>query len=120
VRRQLTRDSPVEADGGVVERVRGEVRRLSRNPAVRGYWRRRRTDGERELVVGGQSVLIGGEHGQVSVVEVRRVPRAFHQQPTAEPDRIACVPHASNGRPNHTWLRATESDIGPLNIGPSS
>jgi len=23
------------------------------------------------------------------------------------------------GRPNHTWLRATESDLRPLNIGPS-
>ena len=23
------------------------------------------------------------------------------------------------GRPNHTWLRATESDLGPLNMGPS-
>ena len=25
----------------------------------------------------------------------------------------------SPGRPNHTWLRATESDLRPLNIGPS-
>jgi len=23
------------------------------------------------------------------------------------------------GRPNHTWLGATESDLRPLNIGPS-
>ena len=25
----------------------------------------------------------------------------------------------SPGRPNHTWLTATESDLRPLNIGPS-
>ena len=44
-----------------------------------------------------------------------------------DPDRAAAVAIRKTppdwkrppGSPNHTWLRATESDLGPLNIGPS-
>jgi len=44
------------------------------------------------------------DHHRAVAVAIRKPPSDWKRPP---------------GRPNHTWLRAIESDLRPLNIGPS-
>ena len=50
----------------------------------------------------------------------RNAPDEDHHRAVAA---VICKPPSDwkrpPGRPNHTWLRAIESDLRPLNIGPS-
>ena len=52
------------------------------------------------LLISGQ----GQDHHRAVAGAIRKPPSDWKRPP---------------GRPNHTWLRATESDLRPLNIGPS-
>ena len=82
-------------DARVIDGVRRDVRRSCRSAAERGDGRRRRTDGERELVVDAQSVLVGRERRQASIIEVRHARRArVDHHPAAETVRIACCTKA--------------------------
>ena len=50
---------------------------------------------------------------------VKRVCVCFHRRPLQPVSKPPSDWKWSPGRPNHTWLRAVESDLRPLKIGPS-
>ena len=83
----------------MVDCVSRDVRRSCGNAAERGSGGRDRTDSESEVVVDGETVLIGREHRQTSIIIVRHAGRSrVDSQPTAETDCVAC------NITNNDWL----------------